>query len=37
MYLSCLIAHESLHHGQLIIYMRALGKEFPESRSVRGV
>ena len=26
-----LLAHETLHHGQLILYWRALGHPFPES------
>ncbi len=26
-----LISHETLHHGQLILYWRALGKPFPKS------
>lgn len=30
LHLTRLLAHETLHHGQLILYWRALGCEFPE-------
>ncbi len=28
-----LLTHETLHHGQLILYWRAMGRDFPESWS----
>ena len=31
LHLTRLLAHETLHHGQLILYWRALGNEFPKS------
>ena len=35
-HLTRLLTHETLHHGQLIIYRRAAGKEFPDSWSAWG-
>jgi hypothetical protein len=33
LHLTRLLSHETLHHGELILYVRALGKSFPESWS----
>lgn len=32
-----LVAHETLHHGQIIVYMRALQKEFPRGWEAWGL
>jgi len=32
-----LVTHETLHHGQWIVYMRLMNKTFPESWSVWGL